>query len=277
MELVGLDADESKTLLDDLTEENTPVQQVYGQLQELAGTRLLVDKSPSYGASMETLEQAEALFEGAKYIFLVRHPYAMIDSCVRIRLERLFGTSDVDPYEFGERVWARINGHVLGFLQQIDPERQLLVRYEKLVSEPAAAAHGLCRFLSIPFSPALLQPYEGNRMTDGVHTASLGIGDPNFLKRDRIDPALGEVWKEIELPYRLGESARRVASELQYDLPRETKTPGGGTYRRGQSAAESQAPEIVKASRELRRVSILQRGELEITEVPKEEASGKQT
>ena len=253
MELMGLDAEGSKAFVDELTAQDLPIQQVYGRLQALANGRLLVDKSPSYGADMETLQQAEALFEGARYIFLVRHPYAVIDSCVRIRLERLFGVSDVDPYEFAEQVWAAINGNVLDFLRRVEPERQLLVRYEELVSTPAAVAQRLCGFLGIPFDEAVLKPYEGQRMTNGVHGISLGVGDPNFLQHDGIEAALGDVWKTIVLPKPLGGFARRVAAELQYELPRESSVTG-----------ERRPPAITRLSRQRQRVSISERGELTI-------------
>ncbi|NER52281.1 MAG: alpha/beta hydrolase [Symploca sp. SIO1A3] len=80
---------------------------------------------------------------------------------------------------------------------------------------------GLCQFLGIPFEQELLKPYEGDRMTDGVHPKSSPINDPNFLKHNKIDPSLGETWKTIKLPHQLGESALRLASQLKYELPRE--------------------------------------------------------
>ena len=60
-------------------------------------------------------------------------------------------------------------------------------------------------------------------MTDGVYPQSLPIGDPNFLDHGRIDPALGEVWKSIRLPRRLGGFAQRVAAELGYIQPRDAE------------------------------------------------------
>jgi len=81
----------------------------------------------------------------------------------------------------------------------------------------------LCYFLGIAFDRAILEPYEGRRMTDGVHPQSLPIGDPNFLKHDKIDPSLGEAWKRIRLPHMLADGARRVASVLGFELPMEAK------------------------------------------------------
>lgn len=224
MELQGLDAGEGEAVVHDLTAQNLPIQGVYRQLQELAGERLVVDKSPSYGARMETLERAEVLFEEPKYIHLLRHPYSSVESSVRIRIDRLLGVDDVDPYEFAEQVWATMNGNIMDFLQKVPLNRRLLIRFEDLVSEPARVAGDLCAFLGIPYDEALLSPYEGQRMTDGIHAVSMSTGDPNFQRHDRIEPALGEVWKEIRLPRPLGGFARRVAADLGYDLPYEWQT-----------------------------------------------------
>jgi acyl transferase domain-containing protein/thioesterase domain-containing protein/acyl carrier protein len=221
MELQGLDAGEGEAVVRDLTAQNLPIQQVYRHLQELAGERLLVDKSPSYGARAETLERAEILFEGPKYIQLIRHPYSTIESSVRIRIDRLLGVNDVDPYEFAEQIWATMNGNIMDSLQKVPPNRRLLIHFEDLVSEPARVAGDLCAFLGIPYDEALLSPYEGQRMTDGIHAVSMSTGDPNFLRHHRIEPALGEVWKEIRLPRPLGGFAQRVAADLGYELPQE--------------------------------------------------------
>ena len=56
-------------------------------------------------------------------------------------------------------------------------------------------------------------------MTDGVHSESLSIGDPNFLNHDQIDSSLGNVWRTIRLPALLGPAARTIAAALDYELP----------------------------------------------------------
>lgn len=224
MELMELDANGGQSLVDALVAQDLPIQRVYSQLQELAGERLLVDKSPSYGANIETLERAELFFEDPKYIHLVRHPYSAIESSVRIRIDKLLGAGDVDPHEFSEQIWATMNRRIHDFLQQVEPSRRYLLRFEDLVVEPARVARELCQFIGIPYDNALLTPYEGNRMTDGIHAVSMSTGDPNFLKHGGIDSELGERWKEIELPRQLGPFARQVAEELGYELPREQGT-----------------------------------------------------
>ncbi|KAA3665503.1 MAG: SDR family NAD(P)-dependent oxidoreductase, partial [Chloroflexi bacterium] len=48
MELTGLDAEGSAAMMDEWEAENLSIQDVYRRLQEMAGPRVLVDKSPSY-------------------------------------------------------------------------------------------------------------------------------------------------------------------------------------------------------------------------------------
>jgi acyl transferase domain-containing protein/pimeloyl-ACP methyl ester carboxylesterase/aryl carrier-like protein len=222
MDLQGLDAVESKRIVDDLQARDASVQEVYGLLQKLAGERLLVDKTPTYAADYETLERAEELFDGAKYLYLTRHPYAVIESFVRMRMDKLIDVNEVDPLTLAEHVWTSTNGNVLRFFKKVDPARRFHLCYEDLVRDPETATRSLCEFLGITFNPALLTPYEGQRMLDGVHAQSIGINDPNFMQHDRIDAALGDVWKTIRLSRLLGEPARQVASSLGYELPHES-------------------------------------------------------
>ncbi len=224
-ELLGLEADKSEAFLQDLIQRNESTHQVYGQLEELAGDRLLVDKTPTYSMDMETLQRAEALFDAPKYIYLVRHPYAVIESFLRIRLDKLFGPSlfeeaDVDPYVVAETVWAICNRNLLQFFESIESERYHLIHYEEMVSDPAQVMTGLCRFLDIPFSEALLAPYDGRR-----ERMIGGLGDPNILQHDGIDAKLGEVWRKIKLPRRLDKSTRQLAIKLGYELPESIETP----------------------------------------------------
>ena len=219
MELMAIDANASKKIVRDLTAQNIPTQAVYAQIQQLAGNRLLVDKSPSYAASIQTLERAEDLFAGAKYIHLVRHPYSVIESFARNRIDKILGIKNLDPYFVAEEVWTTCNNNVREFCQNIESSRHYLVKYEELVRNPAQIMTGLCDFLGVPFDEAVLHPYQGKRMTDGVHAKSLPIDDPNFLKHDKIDPTLADVWQKIKLPQPLGENAQKIAKELGYQLP----------------------------------------------------------
>ncbi len=219
VELLGLASEEGWTLLDDMVGQNRSVQSVYAELQDMSGERLLVDKTPPYSMDVETLERAEALFDTPKYIYLVRHPYAVIESLLRVRLDRLFAPSlfeddDIDPYIVAETVWALCNCNLLRFFEQIEPARYHLVRYEDLVSDPARIMADLCQFLDVPFDATLLDPYDGRR-----ERMMGGLGDPNIFQHDRIDPSLGEAWRNVNLPRRLDESTKELAMQLGYEWP----------------------------------------------------------
>ena len=219
MELRHCDAAESSALLETWIAENLSSQEVYTRLQKMAAPRLLVDKSPSYAWSMDVLRRAEELFTDARYLCLVRHPYAAIESYARNRMHKLIDAADDDPFLVAEQTWVQTNQNMLDFLQQVDPQRQHIVRYEDLVHQPEETAGGICAFLGIPPDPAVLRPYEGERMTDGIHSQSLSIGDPNFLSHDRIETGLGDAWKKITLPRPLGTAATRLAAQFRYPLP----------------------------------------------------------
>ena len=222
MELQLLRVEESKALIENLTERAVSIADVYAMLQQQAGARLLVDKSPTYAWSLEILMRAEELFDAPKYIHLTRHPYAVIESFVRMRMDKFAGIANVDPFESAEHVWTTTNRNVRDFLKPIASDRQHLVRFEELVDNPLKEAKELCAFLGVSFDEALLRPYEGQRMTDGLYPQSMGIGDPNFLDHAEIDPALGQVWRRIKLPRLLGRSAQALATELNYELPQES-------------------------------------------------------
>jgi amino acid adenylation domain-containing protein len=222
MKLKGIGVEESRELIVSLLERDETVQQIYRLLQESAHPRLLVDKSPTYASDIETLEWAEKLFDRPKYIHLARHPFSVIESFIRNRMERLAGIETEDPGRLAEHVWCETNANIIDFFIGIDPTRHYLVYYEDLVRNPEKVMRDLCSFLKVPFEEALLKPYEGNRMVEGLHTSSVGIGDPNFLNHDSIDPAFADSWKKVTLGRRLSGFSRRVARELNYDFPKET-------------------------------------------------------
>jgi phthiocerol/phenolphthiocerol synthesis type-I polyketide synthase E len=219
MELQGLESEAGQAFVDDLVQRNESAQQVYARLQALAGPRLLVDKTPTYAMDLTTLQRAEELFVGAKYIYLFRHPYPVMDSLLRIRLDQLFGPSlfeqeQVDPFVVAETVWAMANRNLLSFFDQIGHDRCHWVRYEDLVSQPEQVMSDLCRFLEIPFHPGVLQPYDGRR-----ERMIGGLGDPNILQHNRIESKLGEAWQKIKWPRPLDASTQVLIKRLGYALP----------------------------------------------------------
>ena len=222
MELRGIDAAAAEALVDEYIAARTPVHEVYRTLQSEAHPRLLVDKSPTYAGNLDTLYNAEAIFDGALYLHLIRHPYAVIESYVRNRTGRMFDFGTVDPYALAEDVWTEHNEVTRTFLRDVDPARQHLVRYEAMVAEPERVMREVSEFLGVAYDPGMLEPYANEgRMTDGLRPASGAIGDPNFLTHTAIEPGLGEKWRRVRLPRALGARACETAAALGYELPRE--------------------------------------------------------
>ena len=219
MELKGIDAATSGAILEEWVKQDKPIHEIYQFLQELAGNQILIDKSPTYANSRVTLERAEVIFGSAKYIHLVRHPYAVIESFSRMRMDRLVSSDEqVNPYLLAEEIWTKSNQNTLEFLAQVPPERQHRIYYEDLVTDPSQIMQSMCAFLEIEFTPALLNPYQGERMTDGVHSQSMSVGDPNFLQHSQIEANLAQAWRDIHLPSPLQPITRKVCSELNYEL-----------------------------------------------------------
>ena len=224
MALKGIDVQSSQKLVASLIQEDISIAEVYQMLQQLAGERLLVDKSPTYASKRETLDRAEIVFNNAKYIHLVRHPYAVIESFARMRMDKLISSGNSDPYQLAELIWQDSNQNILDFAQEVDRDRYHLVYYEDLVSKPQEVMTGICDFLEIPFDEAVLTPYQGDRMIDGVNDTAMSLGDPNFRNHQQIDAQLAETWRDIKLPSLLGTYTQKIANNLKYQLPQEANT-----------------------------------------------------
>jgi hypothetical protein len=196
-----------------LETDNASTSQVYGIMQEKLGERLLVDKTPPYAAHPDWLRRAEGMFEEPKYLFLARHPYAVIESFVRMRFHRLMGKHwlswDENPWLNAEKHWAVYNRNILDFLEGIESGRKHLIYYEKLVTDPRATINGICEFLGIPFDEKILTPYSES-------SRDFELGDPNLRNRSSVDPALATAWQKKRPPQELSDFTRRVADELEY-------------------------------------------------------------
>ena len=219
MELRGTSAESTKKTLEEMEAADESIQNVYAMLQKEATPRALVDKTPAYAASMDALLRAEAMFDEARYLCLTRHPIAMIESFVRMRFSHLIGAGDIDPYELAEEVWYRSYSNLRDLCARVGPERSRLIRYEDLVRSPETESRRICEFLNIPYEDSLVHPYEGSRMTDGVHTGSAPLNDPNFLHHTEIEGDLADYWRSVRLPRPLAERTYRLAAEFGYELP----------------------------------------------------------
>lgn len=224
-DFTDVDPGQGKTRMNQLVEKNASIQEVYKVLQEYAGSRLLLDKTPGYSLELNTLYRINSWFESPKCIHLVRHPYSVIDSIVRNRMDRLLGEEGPDAYAIAEKIWAQCNRNILELAKSLPDNCYYMVRYEDLVRSPQDTMKQICEFLDIPFEESMTDPYAANRKIAGV-------GDPDILQHDKVDAKLANTWQDIILPRPLNAISCDLAQGFQYELPREAG-------RENQSGAES--------------------------------------
>ncbi len=184
-------------------------------MQKQALGRILVDKTPDYSHVKDILRKAETVFENAQYIYLTRHPYAVVDSYVRNRFDKAMELKEeYNPFMLGENMWTTANLNILEFLENVEKKRCFTIRYEELVKNPESVMTGVCKFLGVPFEAAMVNPYDGNRKR-----MIAGPGDPNVFVHSSIKPDLADVWRDIRLPHQFARATLDVATRLGYELP----------------------------------------------------------
>ncbi len=202
-----------------------------------AGGRLLVDKTPVYPLDPAILARMEQDFSDARYIHLMRHPFATVYSFMEARLEEIFFRHE-HPFSIralAELVYTVSHQNILGFLARIPAERQHRVWFEELVSHPEPVMQGICEFLGIDFHPAMLEPYQGDRMTSGIRPGQQMVGDFKFYLRNRIDAKAADRWKRFKKDDVLSDLTWAAARELGYEPPADDEAPA-------QPEATQQAP-----------------------------------
>lgn len=235
MEAKGLDAITARETMLRYAEAGMTTQDFYRLLQDAIGSRLLVDKTPSYAMDLTILQRAEAMFEDALYVHLLRHPCGMIRSYDEygLALKRISKFEhQFSPQQLGEMVWVGHHANILSLFETVPAHRQFQVRFEDIVRQPETTMREFCGFLGLEYHPAMARPYEDKerRMVDGVMAASRMVGDQKFnLKHRSIDPSVADRWKDEMTGDFLGPPARAMAERLGYfDIapPRRRHDPG---------------------------------------------------
>lgn len=221
MQIQGCDAEQAKRIMAQYEDQDMPTWQFYRVLQDWIAPQLLVDKSPLYALNPATLQQAESDFADALYIHLVRHPYAMVRSFERYRLEQVLFMPQrtFSARELGELVWLISHQNIVAFLESVPEARKCRIRFEDLTHQPRAVMEQMCQKLGLEFHPGLIEPYsdQENKMTDGIYGVSAPMGDTKFNTYHSIDPQVADGWKEVMRDDFLGEITWEWAERLGYE------------------------------------------------------------
>jgi hypothetical protein len=185
MEVLGLDDREIRNLLWD---------RILHRELARSGKTHFVNKTPTDSLMWPDLL---ACWPDARFIFLCRHPAAIVDSWYEARkgdLSRADVALDVLAYATAMEQARRMHGG-------------LTVRYEELTRDPARVTKQLCDFIGVPWTPTMIDygsaPHEGLRR---------GLGDWSAKMRS------GSIHPVTELPpfERIPESLRPVARSWGY-------------------------------------------------------------
>ncbi len=225
MEARGCGPEAAREVVVELEEAGTATRGFYRGLQEWIGGRTLVDKTPTYAWSLETLKRAEAGFAQTRYVHLLRHPYATIASFEEARIEQVFfpRAEGFTRRQLAEMSWLLAQRNILEFLAAIPAGRRHVVRFEELVAEPERVLRELCGFLGLAYHEDMADPYKDRsvRMTDGLHAESRMLGDVKFHQHSGVDAKAGERWRELAAEGFLGAETRRLAARLGYEVEME--------------------------------------------------------
>jgi len=215
--------EEAKGIIDRYRQQQLTTKQFYRWLQEEIGERILVDKTPNYALNPAVLEKTEQEFEGPFYIHLLRHPYGMIRSYEEAKLdlirgERILEKLSLTRREYAELTWLINHQNIIEFLKNIPDRRQYKLIFEDLVTRPREIITGICGFLGLDMHPDMLRPYKDKkqRMTDGIYSEGIMVGDVKFHRHKKIDPKVAYTWKQHFHEDFLGQPTWEIAESFGY-------------------------------------------------------------
>ncbi len=215
--------EEAKLIIENYANEGVTTKELFGKLQQWIGKKIMVDKSPSYALDPKILEKANNDFKNALFIQLIRHPYAMVSSFKKMRMDQAMYLNDHDfnTAQTGELIWTKSHENINEFFKNIPKRRIFRIRYEELVTDPKKVMKTLCKNFNWEYSPVLINPYLGieNKMTDGIYKASAPMGDPNLLKKSKIDATLADKWKGVLDDNFLADETWEMAQKFGYQHP----------------------------------------------------------
>jgi Sulfotransferase family len=179
---------------------------IYRDLVEWGSPRRLVDKSPIYVYSPESLQRIKQAFPSASYIHLVRHPRATCESIYKLRnvvkegldkmrvgeaarklvkdrYERLAQVEDPDD------LWLKPHLRIIEFLEGIDDSQHTRINGEDFMSDPDSHLARIAEWLGISTDKesieAMRHPERSPYACYGPQNAKYG-NDPSYLEKPEL-------------------------------------------------------------------------------------------
>lgn len=204
--------------IDTACRERSAVEVYRWLLAALPPEGILIDKTPAYANSLETLQRSLAL--DPYYVWLIRHPLAIIESHVRIKqpqglkgrlrtaVRTLTGSGKSAMGTLArlrETKWLLQQTNIHTFLAGVPDEQKATLHFEDLVVDPEGLLRPLCTAIGIDFDPAMLDAKDHRRRK--MHP---DLGDPNFHHHDRVEREKATAWQAKFSEAELGFETRRL-------------------------------------------------------------------
>jgi Sulfotransferase family len=205
-----------------------PIKRVFDYIQDRAGSKMLVEKSPATMFRGDFLERLLRTFPNAKLLHLIRHPRSMGESAMKLRVEyeELRGANN-NPQLDPERVWRSFNELIVIATEDLSMGQCMRLKGEALLCNLDVYLPQICEWLGLRRDAeaieAMMHPEHSPFAHLGPSAAKWG-NDPNFLAHPKLDrkrlkkmtvPKL-----DGELSWRKGEmfehATRKLAKQLGY-------------------------------------------------------------
>ena len=195
-EITGMRDDIAKQVDKMYTKDNRPTTTFYQEINKYMKGKALIDKTPSYGYSLEVLRRMNKLFPRAKYIHLKRDPRGCIKSMLDAKLQRIIPFTQglrIEESKIPEILWQMCETNIKAFKNESNHQQWLNLTYEDLLNNTREELERISKFIGKTVS---LEDNEDNTKTGrfNKHFA----GDMKYLLQKGIQPSRGNAWKEFE-------------------------------------------------------------------------------
>ncbi|MGB0911903.1 MAG: sulfotransferase family protein, partial [Nitrospirales bacterium] len=165
-------------------------------LLEKSQCKYLSEKTP---ANILVFTELKSLFPASRFIRVVREPRAVMASEVEMRKKRKANNLPC-VYDGSLAAFRKVLHKVKKYYisgaasTQLSPERELLVKYEDLVSDVEGVSKRICHFLEIPWFKEMLSPSTVEHLGEGPMTRTGAHYTKDSFRRDPDTRSLGK-WK----------------------------------------------------------------------------------
>jgi hypothetical protein len=169
---------------------------LYHEMVDRVAPLLVIDKSPAYCVSLETLHRLDHCFDDARYLHLVRHPISQGRSIMQLHGGRMlieaesYDFSTIPPTLDPQYAWISLQNNILNFLGNIPPERKYFLRGEEFLGAPSENMRQVCQWLGLSSDEAAIEEMYHPERSPYAHLGPFGAhlgNDINFLNNPNYE------------------------------------------------------------------------------------------